>query len=191
MAGAIGALVAIAVMGAAETEQTSTTVRAERFEVVDQAGKVVATLDATGEEGPGLTLLDAAGKTRIWLNVTKDGPGLTLYDSAGKERAELVVSKDGPALTVYDAARRPRIWMNARKEGPGLTLYDAAGKGRVWLNVKKDGPGLTLYDAAEKRRALLGSTALATGSEGATEQTAEGSLMLFDSEGKVLFREPR
>jgi len=190
IAGAVGALVAVAVMGATGDGQTSTTIRAERFEVVDQDGKVVAALDATSEDGPRLMLFDGAGKTRVWLNVTKDGPGLTLYDGAGKDRISLDVTKNDSGLTLYDAKGKGRVWLNVRKDGPGLTLYDAPGKERVGLGVTKDGPGLTLYDAAEKKRAALGSSGLETSGTGAPERTSEGSLALFDKDGKVLWKMP-
>ncbi len=51
--------------------------------------------------------------------------------------------------------------------------------------------GLTLFDHDEKPRAALGSVDLMTARTGATEQTAESSLVLFDKKGTVIFRAPR
>jgi len=105
-----GAVSAVLVGGAPEAEAAGADqVRAQRFEVVDAAGRLRAL--------PGVT----------------DGPGLTLYDAAGKERAALVVFPGGsPGLSLFDAAGRARAMLWTNPDGtPGLTLYDAAGKERM------------------------------------------------------------
>ena len=47
-----------------------------------------------------------------------------------------------------------------------------------------------VFDKPGKLRAVLGSKAPETTRTGATETVAPSSLMLFDKEGKVIFRAP-
>ncbi len=104
-------------------------VRAQRFELVDAAGKLRAGLEVRGAGSAGLVLYDARGTGRAWLLVADDGtPSLDLRDAAGKLRAGLeVYGDDGSA---------------------GLTLTDAVGTGRAWLAVGADGaPVLKLLGA--------------------------------------------
>jgi len=73
---------------------------------------------------------------------------------------------------------------------PSLTMDDAAGKTRVDLSITDGASSLDLSDKEGKVRAAFGSTGLESTKTGATEQTAESSLVLFDKEGKVIFRVP-
>jgi len=112
-------------------------VRANRFVLEDENGKVRALLGVTAE-GPGLILHDENGKIRIVLDVAKDVPELLLLDENGEIRAGLAVAKDVPGLALKDAAGKVRAWLAVSKAGPGLALYDIGG------------PGLSLWDAAGK-----------------------------------------
>jgi hypothetical protein len=164
-------------------------VQAGRFEVVDAAGRVRATLGVSAEEGKArLVLFDAAGKGDAWLEVSPHGspslmlfdpigmghaaleavlpgnPNLTLSDAAG-QRAVLTVLPNGiPRLVLFDAAEKQRAALEVRPDGsPNLELYDAAWKSRVHLGMQKDGkPSLELADKAGNLRATLGATSLET-----------------------------
>ena len=105
--------------------------RAGRFEVVDAAGKVRASLGLGTDGTPLLAVYDAAGKARAGMIMLPDGsPALFLYDAAGKARAGVMVLPDG---------------------SPALGLRDAAGKRRAVMMVDRDGsPALDLRDAEEK-----------------------------------------
>jgi hypothetical protein len=129
-------------------------VQARRFEVVDAAGRVRATLGVSTEEGKArLVLFDAAGKGDAWLEVSPHGmPSLMLFDPMGKGRAFLeVVLPGSPSLTLSDAAGQ-RAALTVLPNGiPRLVLFDAAEKQRAALEVLPDGrPDLELYDAAGK-----------------------------------------
>ena len=85
--------------------------RAGRFEVVDAAGKVRASLGLGTDGTPLLAVYDAAGKARAGMTVLPDGsPALGLRDAAGKRRAVMMVDRDGsPALDLRDAEEKV-IW---------------------------------------------------------------------------------
>lgn len=156
MAGAAGALVAVAVMGAAGTTPASNTVRATRFEVVDATGRVRAVLSAR-VDGPGLVLLDAKGTERVALVTTEaGGPVLFLNSAAGKKQALLAMWKaDGPELEMYDAAGQTRAMLMVYKGQPALYLNNAAGKKRAAVAVDDTGSQLELFDDAQHERVTL------------------------------------
>jgi hypothetical protein len=95
----------------------------------------------------------------------------------------------GLGLTEADGKTRTRLALT--KEGPELGFRDAVGKDRVGLSVSSDGPRLKLYDADGKLRAVLGRANLEQIHTGEETLTSEGSLVLFDKEGKVLTQLPR
>ncbi len=86
-------------------------VKARRFEVVDAAGKIRASLGVLPSGAPGLGLSDAAGDLRVTLAVNADGgPNLALFDAAGKLRVALGVNPGRPPfLGLLDAAEKV-IW---------------------------------------------------------------------------------
>ena len=134
LAGFVGALAAttISPARASETTPVLAEVRAQRFVVVDAAGRTRAVL-ASPDAGPGLLLLDAAGKLRAMLSVGAAGSLLRLYDTAGSLRVGLAVTVFGqttrgtPALHLLDAAGKTRVALVAHNDDPGVVVLDAAG----------------------------------------------------------------
>lgn len=73
----------------------------------------------------------------------------------------------------------------------GLGLLGNDGKAGGMWHVDSDGStALGFCDKGGKTRAVLGSTKLETTRTGATETTAPSFLVLFDKEGKVIFKAP-
>lgn len=93
-----------------------------------------------------------------------------LVDRNGKERATLVADGAGSVF---------------------LVMFDSNGKPRADLSVSNFGPSLTLSDASGQPRAVFGSTTL-VGSRvvdnGVVERNPASSLVLFDRNGKILWR---
>lgn len=59
-------------------------VRARKFELVDEAGRMRAQLGLPVEDAPSLALYDEEGKNRARLSLHGDGrPGLILYSREG------------------------------------------------------------------------------------------------------------
>ena len=101
-------------------------VRANRFSLVDETGKLRAVL-AVLNTGPVLALADENGKGRIALGVDS----LCLYDETGKGRAELRISSSGSNLVLADEAQRLRVLLAMAETGPSLNLFDANGRS-IW-----------------------------------------------------------
>lgn len=84
------------------------TVTAQKFEVVDESGKVRAVL-GLGEEGrPLLSFTDMNGSNRAALFVGQgESPGLALFDANKESRVGLFLVAGGePTLEFYDANGR-------------------------------------------------------------------------------------
>ena len=74
-------------------------------------------------------LLDSAGRTRAELSMLADGPALKLYDSQQNARAILSVYQNTPNLGLYDPTGVARIGLtNNLQDGPSLWLGDASGQ---------------------------------------------------------------
>jgi len=71
-----------------------------------------------------------------------------------------------------------------------LVLSDQNGKTRAGLGVGTSGPSLVLRDENSKDRAALGHTALEGTATGTVEQRPASSLVLFDRDGKVIWKAP-
>jgi hypothetical protein len=139
---------------ARETCELPPVIRAERFEVVAQDGKVRATLGIGSAAASGLVLSDGLvltdknGHPRASLGLAADGaPGLILYDPGLRYRVALDVAPDGaPALALAGKEGRTRAELILPSEGgPGLILYDSWLRPRATLDVSSDGvPALLL-----------------------------------------------
>lgn len=146
-------------------------------------------------EAEGFHLMDAAGARRGGLFTSPDGAvGLALYGKDGKALAMLAVEADtSPSLwfTDKDGNTRVRLGIGSKENNAPFNLGAPGGKASVALFAKPDGTAsLNLFDKEGKERATLGHTALEMLRTGAVEQTAASSLVLFDKEGKVLWKAP-
>ncbi len=95
---------------------------------------------------------------------------IILVDWSGKERASLVTDNTGSVF---------------------LVMTDKAGKARVNLSINNDGPALTFFDPSGQARTILGSTTAVpshVNDNGIAELAPPSSIVLFDRQGKLLFR---
>jgi len=149
-------------------------VKARRFEVVDEAGKQGATLDASG-----LVLYAQGGKQAAVLNIS----GLSLIDTAGERWASLGYS----GLNFLGSGWS--MWV--RLDTSGLNLFSTAGNASATLGFTPEGsPRLALSDRNGKLRAVLGATSLETIRTAEVTMRPESSLVLFDKDGKVMWQAP-
>ncbi len=154
----------------------SAVVRAQRFELVNDQGQVVATL-ANEADGPGLRLYSTDGKARLAaviaengpavmllgaedqlpkarLNLANDGhPGLTLLDSNGKVRYDLHLREDErPCMLFWDVPHaKPRLGLGVNPDGnPNLNFFDGQFNKRIWMMLHAEqGPIFGVSNSAE------------------------------------------
>jgi len=147
---------------AAEPGRPRRVVRAERFEVLDAAGKVRATVATTEEGAVGLDLLREDGWRGASFALTPDTPR----------------APGGAALTIYDQRQKTRAALDFLGGAPTLCLRDAYGVMRALVALSPDGePIVYLRDKDEKRGIMLGLMP--------TVPNGEAGVSLQDSDGKV------
>lgn len=102
--------------------------------IVNQEGKVRATLNLWDGENPALIMGDAHCDRRTSLAVYgKERTGLTLYGEDCKRRVALeVLIGDQPTFVLRDHQDTPRVQILLNRDGsPLIRLFDSKGKS-VW-----------------------------------------------------------
>ena len=129
-------------------------VRAQRFEVLDAAGRVSARL-AYSSGAPHLTLYDGSGVARTTLLIAADAGGFMLSDAAGRPQISIVADAS-PSLQLIDSRGKMRALLGLASGGgtPSVQLFDAGETVRAGVAVDAAGkPSVQLFDAAGKMRA--------------------------------------
>jgi hypothetical protein len=153
-------------------------VRARRFELVDDKGLVRAVLGTQpGSGAPGFLISDASGRARLALHVSAEGaPAMDLLDATGAPRVHVAAAEGGtPTVTVFGSPDRPaQALLTVTEEGsPQIRLASADGRTRLFASLQPDGtPYVSLMDA-EGRPKL--SFALPAGNP---------ALLMLDTEGR-------
>ena len=83
---ALVALAALVTVIAGYASPGATTLRAEKFELVSTSGEVLATLEASDENGTGLFVRDNSGRVRISISHSPDETALFIKDAHGDTR---------------------------------------------------------------------------------------------------------
>ncbi|MBI4589738.1 MAG: hypothetical protein HY725_12950 [Candidatus Rokubacteria bacterium] len=184
----------IALMGQTSPSSVSKILEAERFVLRDASGRARAILGIQADGSVGLEFSGETGKPAVTLAALRDGAvALELRDRSGRSRASLGVQPNGAArLGFYDQDGKARAGLSTMTAGvPILSLFDKAGTPRAALRLLPDGaPTLELLDDETHTRAVLGHTELATARKGTVEKRPAASLVLFDKDGKVIWRAP-
>ncbi|MBC5823262.1 MAG: hypothetical protein GIW99_04755 [Candidatus Eremiobacteraeota bacterium] len=121
---------------------THNVVRARRFELEDESGRVRATLACSDDGAPSCELLDATGKPRVQVSVADGKPGLRLLDSSGLARMSIILHEDTPSIEYTDADGTARMLLYLRphdEESADLVFLGANGKPRLGLTTTKEG----------------------------------------------------
>jgi hypothetical protein len=153
-------------------------VRARRFELVDDRGTVRAVLGTQNESGaPGFLVSDSAGRPRLALHVSPDDvPAFDLLDASGTPRVHVALDGEGaPVATLFGPSDRPaQALLGVTSDGSAhLRLVQPSGRTRLFLSLQPDGtPYLSLMDGEGQPKLSL---ALPTGNP---------ALLMLDGEGR-------
>jgi hypothetical protein len=202
-----GGLIVLAVVKTTVPQGTVKELRAKRIALEDENGIVRVSLMGDSEMS-GMWLFNDKGESRASLSVDKYGPrlsltggknmpsallgandstsGLSLWDEKEDTLVSMSVNKNGPGLSLTYKSGKAGVWLYATDIGPGLNLNDYNGESRASLGVNKLGPTLTLKDEKGMPRLRAGRAEL-TAPDGKTFGYPESSLILFGTDGKVIW----
>jgi hypothetical protein len=170
--------VAVFVLGALADEKTFNIIRANRFILEGENGKLRAVLEVDKSGSTSLSMRDENEKIRTILSVSKDELGLYLYNENEKPRTILSMSKNEPGLMLLDENGKERAMLSIKNNSPGLSMFDADGKNRAMLRIFENMPGLSLRDENGKNRVML------------SVFKNEPSLYLLNADGQTRWRTP-
>ena len=134
-------------------------VRAKRFVLVEDTGKVRAVLGAATRGAVSLELLDNDGKVRSVLIVDSNGtPRLELFGADEARRIVLSVFPNRSGLGIFGEAGRGGAILDVVTDGTAsLGLTDNKERSRAGLQLSSDGTTLLNFnDTNDKIRAALG-----------------------------------
>ncbi|HWC65600.1 MAG TPA: hypothetical protein VG777_05925 [Thermoanaerobaculia bacterium] len=160
----------------------------------DTGGKSRARLRVADDGTPRFELLDRMERVRLGLALDHDGAATAqLEDDAGHARVRLATAADGSAHVEVSDGTKKRAALDMDADGTaGAAVFDGDGTARVRSGLSGDGaPAVKLIDADGTLRASLGTIALKEANSGASLHTQEGSLVLLDKKGGVVFKQPR
>jgi len=160
----------------------------------DSTGKNRARLRVADDGTPRLELLDRMERVRLGMALDRDGAATAhLDDDAAHARIRLSTAGDGSAHVELSDGAKKRAAMEVLADGSaGLAIFDKEESARVRAGVTDDGsPAVKLIDGDGTLRASLGTIALKETNSGAEMRTQEGSLVLFDKKGAVVFKQPK
>jgi hypothetical protein len=172
--------------GDASPAPVQDSVRARRFELVDESGRVRVVLGTQSDNGaPGLLISDSAGRPRIALHVSpEDAPAFDLLDASGAPRIHVALDTDGaPVVTLFGSTERAtqallgvsadgsahlrlvspdgrtRLFFSLQPDGtPYLALMDPEGRPKLSLALPGGNPALLMLDADGRPRAVMSVT---------------------------------
>jgi len=185
-----------AVAYAAGQVKAAKVLRAERFELVDAEGQTRGVLQVDKEGFAEFRLFSPVGEDRAIIRASNDIATIGLLGGTVKDGTISLMSS--PQISTINVlanndsgTRQGSSAMFALREGmAGVTVFDKQYK-RIGMRTTDDGnPSLEVSDSNHRVRAALGCTNLETMKTGETRQTAESSLVLFDKEGKVMWKAP-
>jgi hypothetical protein len=181
------------------------TVQAEQFRLTDAHGRIRASLAVHGDFAD-LDLFSESMKERVSLSVFEHGASLMLSgpsdgfaeldasDSVGSglhlhhsvSWAGILAGEDGASVTLSapDAEKS-----KSASTGASAAYPVARGADSATLGVDRDGTYVNLRDRGGFQ-ASLGSADLEVQHTGETRRTSAASLVLFDKDGKVIWRAP-
>jgi len=156
--------------GEMDTAGNARSIEAERFVLVDKAGRRIAELAPAKDGLPALVFMDEQGRDRIRLALrSADSPVLSFHGPHGQVAASLALAEGSPLLTIHDRQGRRRAVFTTSEDGA---------------------PSLSLFDAEGKARAVLGSVSIESRQTEEVETRPVSSLVLFNKFGEVTFQAP-
>ena len=154
-------------------------------EFISQSGLVGAQITADPIGGT-VHVNSPTGELQVGMNATSLFSDPKLYTPTGESAGLSVIrtAKGQPFLPMFE------IDADARGEVTQWMIPNGANGAQLRLTSGPDGTAVQLWDNPKTLRAVLGKTNLEAVRSGRVETLPMSSLVLFDKEGKVLWRAP-
>jgi hypothetical protein len=136
------ALIGGACLAAAQARPVADVIRANRIEVLNDAGKLVFAASAGapgGGAGGQIDLWNAVGRNVLRASVNATGGDLAVWNNAGANVAGLFATPTGGELAVWTASGNRRVRAAGDDRGGRVEVFDAAGKPSLGLAVNVTG----------------------------------------------------
>ena len=137
----IVAALAIAFLIGANTNTVPDEIKAKKFTVVDDEGKVLVVIRG-GDHGGGVGIYNKAGKTRGILAVKKEGARLVLFSKDEKDDATISSGSDGGKILLWDKNQKGNMFLTQGENGLAITVNNKTGEEVVQISVDEDGNGV-------------------------------------------------
>lgn len=190
------------VVAMGQARPAATAVQAQSFILQDASGakraELVLEAGAPGAEpSPVLRFLDGKGNEGLLLSPTKLelagkadlGPDILIDDAKGTPRVDVGLEHNLPYVILNDDKGIVREDMGLERGDPAFVINDEKATPRIGFGLSMGHPSVTVFDA-QGYSAVLGSTPLVTSSNGAQRQTSAASLVMFGSDGTLLWSAP-
>lgn len=191
-----------AVMG--QARPAATTVEARSYVLQDASGtkraELVLEAGAPGDEpSPALRFLDGKGSETLFLSPSRlelagksdlmgAGPDIIVDDGKGTARVDLGLVNNLPFVLLNDDKGIIRVDMGLERGEPSFVIADEKQTPLVGFGLEQGKPSFSV-DGLDGSRATIGSQQL-VGVTGAPYWTSAASMVLYSSDGKVIWSAP-
>jgi len=189
----------VAVMG--QTRPPVRNIEAQSYVLQDASGtkraELVLESGAPGEEpSPVLRFLDRKGSEALSLSPTRLelagksdlGPDIILDDAKGTPRVDLGLEHNLPFVLLNDDKGIIRVDMGLERGDPALVINDDKATPLVGFGLSQGKPSISV-NGHDGYRTTIGSQPL-IGVTGATYWSSAATLVLYSSDGKVIWSAP-
>jgi len=120
-------------------------VRAKRFELVDDDGRVLAKISPSSDGAGAISTRDRNGAELIRLGATEGGKGtIATYDGDGKVLSRLAHSSEGGTFELYNRNEARILFLGPYHDGGSICVHDQGGTPMISIVRDDDGEGAVI-----------------------------------------------
>ena len=156
LAGIVGGIISNQIFGCAFAEKKAShqnVIRAQRFEVIDENGKLKAVMQS--KEGAGsLGFYDEMDVSRVVLGVVENGASLSIRGP--KLKSGVVLNASEAFCSMIIKKNDTAINFHADEKERMISFFEPESKERLLLGIQEETPYIGFADSSQNRRLSLG-----------------------------------
>jgi len=154
----------------------------------DEGGNERVSLEAY-DGHPRLSMNSINGSS---IKINGSIPTISMMDFNDSKRIQIACyNGTGPSISFFDEEGKIRYIAGEFGDGPFTLFNDETQKTRISLNFEENLASFSIKDQSGNLRTVLGSTRIGRSNTDNVELLSEGSLTLFNKDGKVTAKLPR